>query len=269
MSSARWWNACSRSGERAAAGGGAGLADARIAALLLGHSAYWSGVLNFVRYADENEPYVYVQTMTDVNKLMDPLRNMVALDKSNYHLKGVVLLEKEGDNHPLPWLLGDFTGVEFLHEKSPARETMDADFLFIQDPFVSDVEDRLRHPYFREKITLRGSSELTGELYFDAEKFAAVFPGRAPEFQPAARPSPPRPRRSRPSCHEFRRSLALRGKQRGALGHRAGVRFRRRHAGRGARLARGRRWPRRRRAFGRRAARRCAGRGSTAGNGAR
>ncbi len=161
-----------------------------IAALLLGHSAYWSGVLNFIRYADENEPYVYVQTTTDINKLVDPLRQMVARDQSNYHLKGIVLLEKEGDNHPLPWMLGDFTGVEFLHEKSPARETMDADFLFVQNPFVSDVEDRLRRPYFREQITLRGSSELTGELYFDAEKFAAVFPGRTPEFHPPAVPKP-------------------------------------------------------------------------------
>ncbi|HEV7404310.1 MAG TPA: flippase activity-associated protein Agl23 [Chthoniobacteraceae bacterium] len=161
-----------------------------LAALLLGHSAFWSVGLNFFWYDDETEPYVYVQTKRDVNQLMDPLGKMVALDRSNYQLKGVILLETEGDNHPLPWLLGDFTGVETLHEASPARETMDADFLFIQNPFVGDVEDRLRHPYFREKMTLRGSSELTGELYFDARKFAPVFPGRAPEFQPAA-PAPP------------------------------------------------------------------------------
>ena len=101
---------------------------------------------------------------------------MVARDQSNYHLKGVVLLEKEGDDHPLPWLLGDFTGIEFLDEKSPARETMDADFLLIHDPFVSDVEDRLRRPYFREQITLRGSSELTGELYFARGKICAALP---------------------------------------------------------------------------------------------
>ena len=66
---------------------------------------------------------------------------MVALDKSNYHMRGVILIEKEGDNHPLPWLLADFTHVESLFERSPARENMDADFLFIQNPFVSDVED--------------------------------------------------------------------------------------------------------------------------------
>jgi uncharacterized protein (TIGR03663 family) len=161
-----------------------------VAALLLGHSAYWSEVLNFVRYADETEPYVYVQTTTDMNKLMDPLRTMVARDKSNYHMRGVILIEKEGDNHPLPWLLADFTHVESLFERSPARENMDADFLFIQNPFVSDVQDRLRRAYFREKITLRGSSELNGELYFDAEKFAFLFPGRTPEFRPAATPVP-------------------------------------------------------------------------------
>jgi uncharacterized protein (TIGR03663 family) len=161
-----------------------------LAAVLLGHSAYWSALLNFVRYADDAEPYVYVQTTKDVNKLLDPLRRMVALDRSNYHMPGVIFLEKEGDNHPLPWLLGDFTRLDSLYDKSPARAVMDADFLFIQDPYVSDVEDRLQHAYFREKITLRGSSELTGELYFDAEKFAPIFPGRAPEFHPAAQPAP-------------------------------------------------------------------------------
>jgi uncharacterized protein (TIGR03663 family) len=164
-----------------------------VAAGLLGHSAYWSGLLNFVRYADETEPYVYVQTTTDIYKLLNPLRTMVALDQSNYHMRGIILIEKEGDNHPLPWLLADFTKVESLFEKSPARESMDADFLFIQNPFVSDVEDRLRRVYFREKITLRGSSELNGDLYFDAEKFGFLFPGRTPEFEPPAEPVPARP----------------------------------------------------------------------------
>ena len=55
---------CWRSGAARRRGRRCRLADARIAALLLGHSAYWSGVLNFVRYDDENEPYVYVQTST-------------------------------------------------------------------------------------------------------------------------------------------------------------------------------------------------------------
>lgn len=161
-----------------------------LAAGLLGHAAWWSGYLNFFHYDDEDEQYVYVQTKRDVNELLNPLHTLVALDKSNYHLHGVILLESEGDGHPLPWLLADFTHIESLYERSPARETMDADFLFIQDPFVADVEDRLRHAYFRQKIKLRGASTLNGELYFEATKFAFLFPDRKPEFHPLARAVP-------------------------------------------------------------------------------
>ncbi len=157
-----------------------------LAGVLLAHSTAQAVRLNFFDYTDADEPYVYVQTMNDIRKLLDPLHLLAAEDSINYHLKGWLLFTS-GEDHPLPWLLADFPHAGFLTETSPARE-MDADFLLIQDPFVSDVEDRLHERYFREVFTLRGNSDVTGNLYFRASTFARLFPGRVPEFEPFSAP---------------------------------------------------------------------------------
>jgi uncharacterized protein (TIGR03663 family) len=181
-------------------------AAAMVMVLLLGHSSIQAGRLNFLYYADDTErpllwtkffdepvhSYVYVQTLPTVERIMGPLRAKVQADPTNYQLRGRLLTEGEGDTHPLPWLLGDFPNISYLHKKSPpgTDEENTADFLLIEEAYVGDVEGRLQEPYFREDFIMRGSSGQVFYLYWRASVFADLFPGRRPEYQPGTRTIP-------------------------------------------------------------------------------
>ncbi len=155
------------------------IAAGAVAVVLLGVSCYQAWRLNFVDYVNEGEPYVYVQTFEDINKLTGPLAALVREDPSNFHITGHILI---GSYHPLPWVLGDFNNIGYYGaEKSPAR--FDADFLIVDDARVSDVEAKLKEPYFKEAFHLR-SAQGAAQLYFNALTFLAIFPGRNPEFVP-------------------------------------------------------------------------------------
>ncbi len=154
-----------------------------LAVLLCGGSLALALRLNFRAFTDENEPYVYVQTLPDIDKLLGPLRTLTARDPNAFHLRGHILLPIS-DSHPLPWALGDFTKVDFLDAQHPPAE-MDADFLLVEDAIVADVEERLHEHYFKESLNLRGASGLALTLYLRDTTFAEFFPGRAPDFPPA------------------------------------------------------------------------------------
>jgi len=143
--------------------------------------------LNFSHFANDDEPYAYVQTTVDVRKLLDPLRWLTRHDPVYYHLPGHILIPIE-ESHPLPWLLGDFTQIDYLDEKN-APAQMDATFLLVDDSIVSDTEERLNEPYFKDSFLLRGSSGQFVTLYLQAKIFAPYFPGRSPEFHPHAGPA--------------------------------------------------------------------------------
>src|SRR4029434_10556913 len=66
--------------------------------------------LNFEHYADENEPYVYVQTTNDIPLLLDPLRWQAARDPVSLFNVGHVI---QPEHHPLLWLLGDRPNVSW------------------------------------------------------------------------------------------------------------------------------------------------------------
>jgi hypothetical protein len=161
-------------------------AAAALALLVLGHSTWRGTRLNFRDYTNENEPYVYVQTLPSLDRIMGPLRQHVARNPANLHLPGF-LLYPPGGAHPLLWLLADYTHIELLDEHR-APGAIDADFLLIDDPFVTDVEERLKETYFRETIVLRGASGESAQLYLRASTFAYQFPGRTPEFRPVGAP---------------------------------------------------------------------------------
>ena len=138
--------------------------------------------LNFKDFADENEPYVYVQTTEDVYKITHPLRWLTSFDPAYYHVAGHVLIPVE-ESHPLPWLLGDFTQVDYLDREHPPQP-MDAEFLLVDDSIVSDTEEKLNDVYFKDSFLLRGNSPQFVSLYLRASTFAPYFPGRSPEFNP-------------------------------------------------------------------------------------
>ena len=135
--------------------------------------------LNFFHCTDENEDYVYVQTLPDLYKLTDPLFKLTAEDPTCYHLAGTILLSSY---HPLPWVLGDFTAIGYYSDDKVPPE-MDADFLLVEDTRINQVEKGLKHAYFTEPLKLRSAQE-TSKLYLSREKFGNLFPGRTPEFDP-------------------------------------------------------------------------------------
>lgn len=136
-------------------------------------------VLNFREFTNEDEPYVYVQTRPDVNKLLDPLRALVAADARNHHLIGYVLLTEQ---HPLPWLLGDFTRVNMVDPEHAPAQLGDAEFVVADESHAEEVEGRLSAAYFTDELRIRGNAEGTSRLYLRAETFRACFPGRQPEL---------------------------------------------------------------------------------------
>ncbi|MHA3775271.1 flippase activity-associated protein Agl23 [Verrucomicrobiota bacterium sgz303538] len=152
--------------------------------LLLVGSLTLAGRLNFRDYTNENEPYVYVQTLPDIDELIGPLHKLTRISPAFYHLRGYILLP-ESDSHPLPWLLAPFSRVEFLNEVLPPSD-MAADFMLVEDAIVSDLEEKLQAVYFKEPFVLRGSWGNSATLYLKASTFGPMFPGRTPDFDPKA-----------------------------------------------------------------------------------
>lgn len=155
------------------------------AALAVVALAGWTGwqtwLVNFRHYADDDEPYSYVQTSTQVDRIISPLLALVRDRPANFHRSGLVL---SNSPHPLPWLLGDFSNVGYFY--LPRRPTnYNVDFLIVADDRIGEAEEKLTDRYFREtNITLRPALGPMA-LYLRASVFAPLLPpGRVPEFDP-------------------------------------------------------------------------------------
>jgi uncharacterized protein (TIGR03663 family) len=136
--------------------------------------------LNFEHFADENEPYVYVQTTTDINLLLDPLRWQRARDPNSIFNSGHII---QPEQHPMLWLFGDRPNVT-SDDQFGDPEVMDADWLLVDNSATDRVEGRLSHRYFRTAVQIRGMSEFQSVLYLSEAAFGEYFPGRVPEFLP-------------------------------------------------------------------------------------
>jgi hypothetical protein len=140
--------------------------------------------LNFRQYAgsddqpDWAEPYVYVQTTTDLELLLGPLRWLEKVDPMALHRPAHVIMP---EHHPFRWLLGDYTRITW-DEADGNPEPMDATWLFVDATAVDRIEDALQQDYFKTPLRIRGMAPDTQMLYFDAETFRPYFPGREPEF---------------------------------------------------------------------------------------
>ena len=142
--------------------------------------------LNFHHYADAAEPYVYVQTTPDIDKLLIPLNTLVERDPRNRYLTGHISLPEQ---HPLTWLLNDFPKIDFPTLEQLA-DPPDADVLLVDNTLVDSVEPGLHFNYFKEPLILRGKSTDAATLYLRQGAFGVLFPGRTPEFQPGAAEAP-------------------------------------------------------------------------------
>ncbi len=151
-----------------------------LTALLLGCSLSSSWSLNFHHFTDEEDPYVYVQTLPDLDKLLAPLRALAARDPRNEFVSGEILTV---DHHPLVWLLGAFPNVRF-HAPDAEPEKWDGAFLLIDESESERAEKALTQDYFKETLQLRGSANESNVLYLNTAQFGFYFPGREPDFIP-------------------------------------------------------------------------------------
>jgi hypothetical protein len=134
--------------------------------------------LNYFRYTADNEPYVYVQTYEDINKLTKPLLTLAKRDPLKYQLIGHIIRTSA---YPLPWILGDFVNVGYYeHDNLP--EKLDAAFLLVQEDKIKTVEAKLHESYYTDTVRIRAYQE-PSKLYLNTKVFADFFPGRQPDFK--------------------------------------------------------------------------------------
>jgi uncharacterized protein (TIGR03663 family) len=140
-------------------------------------SSIW---LNYFRYTNDTEPYVYVQTYKDVNKLTGPLLKLARRDPIYYQLVGHMIRTSA---YPFPWLLGDFPRVGY-YERDSLPDKVDADFLLVQEDRIAAVEKQLHDSYYTMPLTIRTYQD-TSKLYLSAKTFKKFFPDRPPDFRGA------------------------------------------------------------------------------------
>lgn len=125
----------------------------------------------------ETGRYAYVQTSNDINKLLGPVRRLVAADGRNRAIVGHVLVE----GHPLQWELGDLPNISFW-DRDRRPESFEADFLVVPESREWEVEAELQDVYFKEPYETRGGGGESGWLYLAADRFKPVMGEREPEY---------------------------------------------------------------------------------------
>ncbi len=147
------------------------------AGVVLAASLAFSIRLNYLRCTTDTEPYVYVQTYNDINKLTDPLLKLARKDPANYQLVGHLIRTSA---YPLPWILGDFPRIGY-YEKENLPTPLDGDFLVVQEDKIALVEGKLQGKYYTMPFTIRPFQD-TSKLYFSAKVFKGFFQGKVPDF---------------------------------------------------------------------------------------
>ncbi len=148
---------------------------------LFAHGAWKSYDLNLVNYDSPKERYVYVQTLRDYHKFVDPILEKGAKDPASGHeMSGVVLLSSY---FPIPWVLGDYPNIGYYTAKDSWPEKIDSDFIAVDADKASELEKRLKDRYFKTGFLLRDGMDEC-RAYFRYDAFKDVFPERQPEFEP-------------------------------------------------------------------------------------
>ena len=143
-----------------------------IATLALCVSLGYAIWLNYFRFTNDTEPYVYVQTYKDINRLTQPLLKLAHRNPIYYQLIGHMVRTSA---YPFPWILGDFPRVGY-YEHDSLPDKVDADFLLVQEDRIEAVEKQLHDSYYTMPLTIRPYQD-TSKLYLSAKTFKAVFPG--------------------------------------------------------------------------------------------
>lgn len=135
-----------------------------LAALLLAASLGWSVRLNFFRYEDDAEPYVYVQTYRDMEKFTGPLLALASADPRGAFTRGAIYLESY---YPLPWTLGDFPNIGY-YGKVPDQLPTDVEFHVVEADKADGIRARLGPGYREIRFKLRSGIEDCVAFFSDA-----------------------------------------------------------------------------------------------------
>lgn len=132
--------------------------------------------VNFFRFDDPKEPYVYVQTFRDSRTLTDPILGLAGQDPRFYHVKGHIYLDSY---YPLPWIFGDFTKLGYYKSADTPSADQPGDFVVAEKKDEARIEGALAGDYFKRDFRLRDAQ---GDcvVYFRAAPYAAWFRDEQP-----------------------------------------------------------------------------------------
>lgn len=154
--------------------------------VLAGHGLWASVDLNYRKFDDENEPYVYVQTFREVADGINPPLELARRDPRFRHQPGAIVM---GSYYPLPWIFGDFTSVGYYTGESvPAQ--LDSAFVLADESLADKVQSALVDDYYRRPFRLRSGADKC-VAFFRVREFSPLFDGAPPDVlgnRDAARP---------------------------------------------------------------------------------
>ncbi len=115
----------------------------------------WQG--NFVYAADARNPYAYAHTSTAVNRLVDRVHDLCAVDPDGKAMR-VYIIQPGGDYWPLPWYFRDMTQVGYWGD-IPASP--DAPVIITAPQLAPKLQPLLKDKYLVETHGLRPGHLLT------------------------------------------------------------------------------------------------------------
>lgn len=137
--------------------------------------------LNFFHYVDEQEPYVYIQTYSDIIGIMEKIENVVQTKSSKKDLRINLFLSSEW---PLPWMLGDYSNIGYLGAgKLDSMQNVDAGVILVDGSKRLIFEEKIMREYFIQPFKLRSAMNKCF-VYFDAQLFKDYFDDKATIVKP-------------------------------------------------------------------------------------
>ena len=148
------------------------------------HDARQAWDLNFHKFADSSEPYVYVQTTSDYSKVMDVLQRKI---KEAPDTKNAVILIMVQDPWPLPYDVALFPNLKYSKLEDIDRNLdllKQADLILADGSHLEGLRKVFPKKFARMRFQLRDAYE-SGWALFDFEKFQPVLSGDVELEEPA------------------------------------------------------------------------------------
>jgi len=120
--------------------------------LLAGHALWMTCRLNWSRYDELTEPYVYVQTSRVADRFLGPLRQAARADDGRLRVPGMIVMNM---SYPLPWVLADFPRLSYLEKHQPVDGRIkQAYFLLVTNSRRAEIEKAMHGRYFVRSLIL-------------------------------------------------------------------------------------------------------------------